>query len=57
VAWAGFDECDLVIVVGRQGRAFRARERRQLAALARIADRRWSELVRREGVAVRNKAI
>jgi hypothetical protein len=32
------------LVLGRQGRPFRARERRQLAALARIAERRLAEL-------------
>jgi hypothetical protein len=43
--------------VGRKIRAFRTRERRQLAALARIADRRWSELVRQETQAMRNRAV
>ncbi|MDQ2724112.1 MAG: hypothetical protein M3Y36_01235 [Actinomycetota bacterium] len=46
VAWAQMasgDE-DAVIVLGRRGRPFRSRERRQLAALARIVDHRWSEL-------------
>jgi hypothetical protein len=57
VAWAGFDECDLAVVVGRKDRVFRTRERRQLAALARIADRRWSELVRQEALGVRHKAM
>lgn len=32
------------LVVGRRGRPFRARERRQLAALGRIADHRWNQL-------------
>ena len=36
----------LVVVLGRDGRPFRVRERRQLSALARIADNRWVELVR-----------
>ena len=46
VAWAQMasPEGDAVIVLGRRGRPFRARERRQLVALARIADHRWSEL-------------
>ncbi|MDQ2728405.1 MAG: hypothetical protein M3Y91_11205 [Actinomycetota bacterium] len=46
VAWAQMSstEGDAVIVLGRRGRPFRARERRQLAALARIVDHRWSEL-------------
>ena len=47
VAWAEIEAADLVAVLGRRGRPFRARERRQLAALARIVDRRWSELVTR----------
>jgi hypothetical protein len=48
VAWAPLPAADLALVVGRRGRPFRARERRQLAALARIADSRWMELVSRE---------
>jgi hypothetical protein len=36
---------ELVLVLGRDGRAFRARERRQAAALSRIADTRLAELV------------
>jgi hypothetical protein len=47
VAWAALASADLAVVLGRDGRPFRARERRQLAALARIADRRWAELVLR----------
>jgi hypothetical protein len=47
VAWAPLDGADLALVLGRDGRPFRARERRQLAALSRIADRRWVELSRR----------
>jgi hypothetical protein len=47
VAWAGLAVSDLALVLGRDGRPFRARERRQLSALARIADRRWAELVMR----------
>jgi hypothetical protein len=39
----------LVVVLGREGRPFRTRERRQLSALARIADNRWVELVTRTG--------
>jgi hypothetical protein len=35
------------VVVGRPGRSLRSRERRLLAALARLADARWAELVRR----------
>ncbi|MEY2568889.1 MAG: hypothetical protein QOE35_3418 [Actinomycetota bacterium] len=44
VAWASLPAGELSLVVGRHGRPFRARERRQLAALARIADRRWAEV-------------
>jgi hypothetical protein len=47
VAWADLSAASLVIVLGRRGRPFRARERRQLAALARIVDQRWTELVTR----------
>ena len=44
VAWAALPAADLALVLGRRGRPFRARERRQLAAVARIADHRWVEL-------------
>lgn len=44
VAWASLEAADAVLVLGREGQPFRARERRQLAALAHIADCRWSEL-------------
>lgn len=47
IAWASLSTADLSLVLGRQGRPFRARERRQLAALSRIADTRWAELVLR----------
>ncbi len=46
VAWAGLPRADLALVLGRRGRPFRARERRQLAALASIADHRWTVLDR-----------
>jgi hypothetical protein len=45
VAWAPLVSARLNLVVGRSGRPLRARERRQLAALARIADTRWTEVV------------
>lgn len=45
VAWADMSVACLVAVLGRDGRPFRTRERRQLSALARIADNRWVELV------------
>ena len=47
VAWADLTSAELVVVLGRRGRPLRARERRQLAAVARIVDHRWSELVLR----------
>ncbi len=45
VAWAALGSAGLALVVGRRGRPFRFRERRQLGALARIADARWAGLV------------
>ena len=45
VAWASLPTADLAVVMGRKGRPFRARERRQLAALARVADGQWAVLV------------
>jgi len=47
VAWATLETAETAVILGRQGRPFRSRERHQLAALARIADSRWSELVLR----------
>lgn len=47
VAWADLDAAAHVVLLGRRGRPLRARERRQLAALARIVDHRWSDLVAR----------
>jgi len=44
IAWAALPRADLALVLGRQGRPFRTRERRQLAAVARIVDHRWAEL-------------
>jgi len=49
VAWADLDAAGLVAVLGRRGRPFRAKERRQLTALARIADARWAELACHSG--------
>ncbi len=46
VAWASLSSADLTLVLGRKGRPFRARERRQATSLARIADARWVALVR-----------
>ena len=44
VVWAPLPGAGLALVVGRNGTAFRARERRQGAALARIVDTRFREL-------------
>jgi hypothetical protein len=43
VAWAPMPLSDVTLVLGRRGRAFRARERQQAAALSRIADARLVE--------------
>ncbi len=44
VAWAALADASIALVLGRRGRPFRARERRQLGALARIVDARLTEL-------------
>ena len=44
VVWAPLPSAGLALVLGRSGTAFRARERRQAAALARIVDTRFREL-------------
>ena len=44
VAWTALAAHGVALVLGRRGRPFRARERRQLAALAHIADSRAAEL-------------
>ena len=46
VAWSPLDSSGLVVVAGRDGPPFRSRERQQLQQLCRVADARWSELVR-----------
>ena len=46
VVWAPLPAAGLALVLGRTGTAFRARERRQAAALARIVDTRFRELSR-----------
>jgi len=46
VAWSPLDLSGLVVVAGRDGPPFRSRERRQLHQVCRVADNRWSELVR-----------
>ncbi|HYD09101.1 MAG TPA: hypothetical protein VEA78_03280 [Acidimicrobiales bacterium] len=44
LAWAALPTAGLHLVLGRSGRPLRSVERRQVAALARIADLRWGEL-------------
>ena len=44
VAWSQLPRADVALVLGRARRVFRVRERRQLAALARVADGRTVEL-------------
>ena len=46
VVWSPLPSAHLALVVGRDGTAYRARERRHVAALARIADTRHHELGR-----------
>jgi hypothetical protein len=44
LAWASLPTAGLHLVIGRSGRQLRAVERRQVAAVARIADARWREV-------------
>jgi hypothetical protein len=44
IAWARLSRSGLDLALGRPGRPVRGRERRQLAALAEIADVRWAQL-------------
>jgi hypothetical protein len=44
VLWAPLPAANRALVLGREGQAFRARERRSAAALARIVDTRFREL-------------
>ena len=46
VVWSPLPSVGLALVVGRTGTAYRARERRQVAALARIVDTRLREIIR-----------
>lgn len=46
LVWSPMPSSDVALVMGRNGHAYRARERRQVAALARIADTRLAELRR-----------
>lgn len=47
VVWAPLPGTGMALVVGRTGAPFRARERRQVSALARIVDTRLVDLSRR----------
>ena len=51
VAWARLQSSGLAVVVGRDGRPWHLKERRQLEALARIVDARWTELSSRVATA------
>lgn len=44
VTWAPLNQAGLALVVGRDGTSYRARERRQLTAIAKIVDARLCEL-------------
>ena len=46
VVWSPLPSMGYALVVGRDGTAYRARERRQVAALARIVDTRLREITR-----------
>lgn len=46
VVWSPLPSACLALVVGRTGCAYRARERRQVSALARIVDTRLREILR-----------
>jgi hypothetical protein len=51
VVWAPLPASGLALVLGRDDTPYRARERRQVAALARVVDTRLRELSRVEGKA------
>jgi hypothetical protein len=46
VVWSPLPSARFALVVGRDGTAYRARERRQIAAFARIVDTRLREILR-----------
>ena len=46
IAWAPLPSSRLALVLGREGVSFRARERHEVAAFARVADTRHRELTR-----------
>jgi hypothetical protein len=51
VVWSPLPSAGFALVVGRDGTAYRARERRQVAALSRIVDTRLRELRRSAALA------
>ena len=51
VVWSPLPSAGLALVVGRNGTAYRARERRQVAALSQIVDIRLREILRLSSVA------
>jgi hypothetical protein len=55
IAFATFPAGGTALVLGRDGKAFRARERRQLLALAKVAGHRWTELTREVAVDPRSR--
>ena len=50
ITWAPMYAAECALVLGREGDVFRARERRQVAALARIVDARFGDLRRTESL-------
>ena len=50
VVWSPLPSAGLALVVGRDGTAYRARERRQVAALSQIVDMRLREILRLSSV-------
>ena len=48
LAVATLDQLGAMLLVGREGQTFRLRERAQLFALARVADRAWELLESRD---------
>ncbi len=50
ITWAPMYAAECALVLGRDGDAFRSRERRQVAALARIVDARFADVRRAESM-------
>jgi hypothetical protein len=53
VIWAPMPSAQTALVIGREGTAFRAKERRQAAALARIADSRFRSITEQSALTAR----